>query len=525
VEKALEMGKTSVTGSFQLFVGVATSTIIMAIGTIILARLILPEEYGLYSVALMPSYLIILFRDWGVNSAITRYAAHFRVINKEEETRNLIVAGLVFEIIAGISLSFLSLFLANFVAVTIFHRPESTLLISIASITIFAGALLTVSQATFIGFERMELNSFTIICQAIAKTIVSPLLVFFGFGAVGAVIGYTFSFLFAGIIGMATLYFSLFRKLKRKGKGSSEITRNLKTMLRYGVPLSMSSIISGFMAQFFSFMMAFFCSDLMIGNYQVAVQFAVILTFLTSPVSTVLFPTFAKLNPSNEQNLLKAVFASSVKYTALLLVPATMIMIILSEPIVGTLFGDKWLYAPFFLTLYVINNLFVIFGSLSMGSFLAGLGETKMLLKLSLLTLSCGLPLALLLIPTFGIVGVILGLLFAGLPSLIVGLCWIWKYYEAKADFKSSAKIFATSTFAAIITYTLVYFLNTAQWIKLVVGGIIFFGIYLFTAPLIGAVNKNDIINLKIMFSGLGIVSRLINIPLTLAEKATNRLE
>ena len=39
MEKAFEMGKTSATGSFQLLIGVATSTIIMAVGTIILARL------------------------------------------------------------------------------------------------------------------------------------------------------------------------------------------------------------------------------------------------------------------------------------------------------------------------------------------------------------------------------------------------------------------------------------------------------------------------------------------------------
>jgi len=55
MEKALEMGKISATGSFQLFIGKTTSTIIMAAGQIILARLMLPEEYGLYSIALPPT--------------------------------------------------------------------------------------------------------------------------------------------------------------------------------------------------------------------------------------------------------------------------------------------------------------------------------------------------------------------------------------------------------------------------------------------------------------------------------------
>jgi len=265
--------------------------------------------------------------------------------------------------------------------------------------------------------------------------------------------------------------------------------------------------------------MASYCSDTMIGNYQAAAQFAVLLTFFTIPIATVLFPAFSKVDPQNEHELLQTVFTSSVKYTAVLLVPATMAIIVLSKPMISTLFGEKWVYAPFFLSLYVIGNLFTIFGSLSSGNLLTGLGETKILMKLSLLTLSLGIPLAFLLIPTLGIVGVILTSLSAGLPSMFCGLYWIWKRYEAKADFQSSTKIFIASAIAAITTYLSLNFLNTAEWIRLIIGGIIFLGVYISIAPLIGAVSESDINNLRVMLSGLGIVSRLINIPLALAEK------
>ncbi|MGQ9640598.1 MAG: oligosaccharide flippase family protein [Candidatus Bathycorpusculaceae bacterium] len=85
MQKALEIAKKSATGSFQLFMGVAASTMIMAVGTITLARLMKPEEYGLYSIALIPSYMAVLFRDWRVNSAITKYTASLRAENKEEQ--------------------------------------------------------------------------------------------------------------------------------------------------------------------------------------------------------------------------------------------------------------------------------------------------------------------------------------------------------------------------------------------------------------------------------------------------------
>ena len=514
------MARTSATGSLKLFVGLVTSTVIMAVGTIILGRLLSPEEYGLYSIALIPSLMFGLFSDLGVNSAMTKYIAQFRASNKDENVHGIIVAGLTFEIIIGLTLSFVSLFMASFIASTVFRIPESTSLISIVSISIFSGALLTVSQSSFIGVERMGLNSFTIIFQSIAKTAISILLVFLGYGALGAVIGYTFSSLATGIVGLVMLYFIVFRSLRTKTNRFG-IIKNLKTMLRYGVPLSISNILAGFLTQFYGFMMAFFCSALLIGNYQITVNFAVILGFFTTPISTVLFPAFAKLDPQNEQQTLKTVFTSSVKYTALLLVPATMAMMILSKPIVNTLFGDKWVYAPFFLTLYVVGSLFAALGSQNAGSLLTGLGETKILMKQNLFSLVFGVALAFLLIPAFGILGVIVGPLLAGIPSLLWGLHWIWKHYKVKVDFKSSTRIFVASAIAAITAYLSLNFLAAAEWIRLVGGGIIFVAVYLFAIPMTGAVSQIDINNLRAMFSGLGIISKLMNIPLVILEKIT----
>ena len=519
MEIALEMGKTSATGSFKLLIGVAMSTVIMAVGTMILARLMTTDEYGLYGIALIPSTMINLFRDWGINSAMTKYIANFRVSHKDEETHDVIVAGLIFEVATGLTLSFLSLFSASFIASAIFQRPASASYIAIISVSIISGSLLTASQSGFIGFEKMELNSFTLICQSIVKTAVGPMLVFLGYSVLGAVIGYTLSFIAAGIIGLATFYFILFRPLRIRRTKNSNISTTLKTMLKYGVPLSISSILGGILAQFYAFMIVPLTSNTMFGNYATALNFSVLLTFFTIPISTVLFPAFAKLDPQNEHELIRSIFASSIKYASILLVPATMAVMALSGPMIGTLYGEKYVYGPFFLTIYAISNLFTAVGSLSSGSLLSGLGETKILMKQSIMTLAIGLPLGFLLIPTTGIPGLIIASIIAGLPSMLWGLHWIWKHYKAKADFQSSAKILAASTIAAITAYLPTIFLNTANWTKLTIGLIIFITVYIPSAPIIGAVSLTDITNLRTMFSGLGLLSKLINIPLTIAEK------
>jgi O-antigen/teichoic acid export membrane protein len=258
----------------------------------------------------------------------------------------------------------------------------------------------------------------------------------------------------------------------------------------------------------------------LIGNYGVAVNFSVLLTFFTLPIGTVLFPAFARLDSQNEHELLKTVFASSVKYTAILLIPATMAVMALSTPMVNTLFGEAYAYAPLFLTLNVSGYLFVAFGNLTLGSFLTGLGETKVLMKQAVLIMLIGLPLAFLLIPPFGILGIIIGGTIAGIPSMTWGLYWVWKHYQAKAELRSSTKIFTASALAAIASFLTITLLHTAAWIQLVLGLAVFLLIYVLGAPLIGAIYQSDIDALRHMFSSLGIVSKIINIPLNAAEKA-----
>lgn len=524
MEEALKMGKTSAHGGLRLFFGIVVSNVIMAVGTIILARLLSPTEYGLYAIAMVPSLLINLFRDWGVNSAITRYVAGSKVTGKEENIREIIVAGVIFEISTGLVLCLLSIFLSGFIASTILHRPEAAPFISIIAITTFSGSLLAAAQSSFVGLERMEFTSLTLISQAVVKSVASPLLVIFGFGVMGPVLGYTLSFILSALIGFAMLYFFLFRTLKKTKISRANLRNTLRIMLHYGVPLSMATILEGFLLQFYSFMMAIYISDnALIGNFQVAVNFSVLLTFLTFPISTVLFPAFAKLDPTNNQRLLKTVFTSSAKYSAMVLVPATLAVMVLSKPMINTLFGEAYVYAPLFLTVYVLSNILLALGNLSIGGFLRGLGETKTLLKLDLLTQSLGIPLAFLLIPNLGIMGVIAGPILAGIPSLFVGLLWIWKRYKITVDWRSSAKILVASGAAALATYLSLNLINTAALLRLIAGGVVFLSTFVILAPSIGAIARSDISDLRAILSGFGFISRIADPPLFIVEQLADK--
>jgi stage V sporulation protein B len=519
VEKATEMGKTSAVGSMQLFIGKSFATIILAVGTIILGIFISAGDYGLYTVALVPATTFLLFQDWGVSTALTRYCAKYRSTNEEEEQRKIIIAGLIFEIVGGIVLTVVSILSSSFIAYTVFGKPESALLIAVSSITILMAAIGNAPNSIFVGYERMKLSSYAAIISAITYTSIVPLLVFLGYGALGAVIGYTLSTVVSSVASLIFLYLFIFKKLPHCKINKSDIYRTLKPLLKYGIPLSIGAILGGLSTPIYNFLMAHYVGNATIGNYKIAGNFVSLLSLLVVPISTVLFPAFSKVDLKKEKDLLKTLFASSVKYTVLIVIPATMAMIVLSKPLIGTLYGNKWPDAPFFLVLSVAFNLFVLIGWRSMNALLPAAGETKLLMYLNFLGIAVSIPLAFLLIPPLGMLGLIIGSQASGWPVMFIGLYFTWKRYGVKADFYSSAKIFLASVIAFVIVYAFLFFFGAANWILLVGGSLLFLAVYIISVPLVGGINQADVSNIRTLFSSLGIISKILEIPLKIMEK------
>ncbi len=525
MSKAAGMARVSAKGGFHLLWGLVASTVISAVGTIFVARLLGSDLYGLYGIALVAPALIAVFRDWGVNSAIIRYAAQYRVEGREAEIRSIFVSGLIFEIALGLVLSVISFSLSGFFATTIFHRPEIASLIQIASFVILAGGLTNAATAAFTGMEKMELSSVMMISESIIKTVLVIVLVVLGLGTSGAIIGQAVAVLMAGSIGVLLISI-LVKKLPKPDSLKLEIRAYIGAMLQYGVPLSLAAIIGGFLAQFYVVLLPIFytTNNSVIGNYGIAANFVVLIAFFATPVTTILFPAFSKLDAQKDKETLKNVFQFSVKYASLLVVPVAALVMCLAEPAVSTLFGSSYNSAPLFLSLLALSYFLTAFGNLSMANLINSQGQTKYILKLTLITAAVGFPLGYALIMTFGVIGLIATSLAASLPTLILGLRFIGKHYGVSVDWKSSARILLSSIVTATITYFVVSELPFASWIRLITGVTLFVVILVPAMLLTKAVTRTDIDNLRNMIGGLGLVGKLLNSLLNMLEKAMTAL-
>ena len=518
-DKAAEMAKVSARGGFNLFWGIVLSTVISALGVIVLARVLQPDNYGLYTIALAAPNLIGTFRDWGMDSAMIRYTAQYSAEERHERVRNILLAGLVFEIIMGTALSFVSFLLSGFVANDIFKRPI-TALIQISSFTILASAFLNAASATFTGREEMRPNSVTIVVGALFRSILAPVLVYVGFGVSGAVVGYTSGLMGGALVGvlLMTLVYTSLKDKNLQAEGT-KVWQTMKFMLQYGLPLSFSTIFTNFLLTFYNFIIAIYASNAVIGNYAVANNFTVILTFFATPITTMLFPAFSKLHGEKDRETLKIVFKSSVKYSALLVIPPTVAVMALAAPFVSAVFGARYESAPLFLTLMAVTYLLTAFGQLSTFSLISGQGKTRFYLILAIINAAAGVVLAVLLVPTFGVIGLITTMIFDGVPGLAISLLWIKRHYDATVDWASSAKILFASAVGGVLASLAVSFLPFGDWPTLILGALIFAAGFLLGLKISRALGETDFASLRMMSSELGPLSGIVNKILGFLER------
>jgi len=542
MSQAIDLAKTSTKAGFNYLWGLVISTVISSLGTIVIIRLLGPGNYGLYGLVLTIPNVLMLFRDWGMNQAIIRYTAQYRAENREPEIKSIFITGITFEIVMGIILSALTFLLAGSIAPffkAFSEHPELVTLIQIASFSILANGLITAASSIFTGTEKTTYYSIMIICQSALKTLLLIGLAMAGFGTLGAISGFTLSTIFAGIIGVAFIII-LYRKIPKTSIYKLELKKYTKQMLKYATPLALLAMITGFLTQFYIIIYGYFFSDTaLLGNYNAAFNFVILISFFSIPITNLLFPAFSKLDIKKDKTTLKNVFQASIKYSSLLVVPVTAIVMCLSTQAVTALFPQNGIIeslfdinatpqyplTPLFLALLSINYLFTAIGSLSIGNLINSQGQTRLNLKFAILTAAIGFPMGYILIQHYNIFGLIFTSIFAPIPSLILSIIWIKKHYDLTIDWISSAKILLSSAITATLTYILLHLIHLSPAIELVIGTgffiLILFGALILTKSL----SAHDIANLRTMTTNLGPITKIIHIILNNMEKILAKLK
>jgi O-antigen/teichoic acid export membrane protein len=441
----------------------------------------------------------------GVNQALIKYISQYRFDDKPHIRRALIETGIFLNLMVGVILTSVTYFSASFLADSIFKQPEIAPLIRLCSFTLLGQTIFNTANSVFIGYERMGIISIVDILNSVLRSIVGPVLVFLGWGAVGAVYGNVASIIVAGLAGLIMV--GAIWRSEPKSSEVFNIVECAKLMLLYGYPLFFSGLFSGVTPNITNFLLAFYVAPAHIGNFQAATRFGVLVTFFTVPINTVMFPLFSKLE--HQIDALKVVFVDSIKYLGLIIYPIIALVIAVAPEIISVLYGQGYPYAETYLKLFMLTFIPIGLGSISTNNIIV-IKNTRIIFYKSLLNFALTIPLGIILIPRYGVPGLIISSITGSLPSFIYGLHWIKKKQHITPDYAAALK---TLIAAAISGFTTNLYLNTVQlnlWIKLITSGILFLLIYIGLVLLLRILKHQDLNNLENITRDLGPLSPII---------------
>jgi len=516
-----EIAEESTRGGFSLFLGNASATFISAVVVVIVARLLGPDNYGIYALCFTIPPLAVSITDLGMSPALIRYSARLESEDRRPELATMLRSVFISRLLLAALALIVVLLLSDELAAFGLGRPGIGEYVRLASFLILFQVLVTATSSALIGLGRMADASLMMTVQSVSKAVASPALVLLGFSVAGAILGHITGFVVAASLGMTLLFARRYRNLTVGSKGGSMgYVESLRVAVKYGLPLYSGGLLTTLLVQYQNIVLAHNVPDFEIGNFNAAVNFSALLNLVAYPIATALFPAFSKIDLHSESNDLKKLFEISVKYGSFLLIPASMIVALLSRDLVFTIYGRGYSSAPLYLSIYAGIFLLAGFGYLVLGPLFNGIGETKETLKITIVNAALFLPAAPVMAQAYQVEGLVMAFLASNVAGTAYGLKVAHKKFHLKLDLNSSLRIYLASAVSIVPTLLLLSTVNLPSLLNIAMGGFTYVASYLTFAPLTRAIKRPDVENLSQILSKIKIVNTIIK-PIIIYE---NRL-
>jgi stage V sporulation protein B len=507
--------KSSAKGSVILLLGQIFSTVLSAVGIIVIARFLGATNFGVVSVALIPFGFANLFLDWGISSALIKYLSQYRYENKPENRRLLIESALLLNVLIGVMLTLILFTSSRYLAHDVFMQPEIEILIKFSSFSILGNSLLRISWAVAVGYERMELRIGSTIIYSLLKSFTGPGLIYLGYGPIGAILGETGPVLFSGLVGLFIIW--ILWRSENSVLPSMNHVEGMMFLLRYGYPLFFSTFIMGIVPKINNYLLALNVSNEIIGNYTAGLRFSALITFFSMPIATVMFPLFSKLE--NDQKTLKTVYQNSVKFTAIIILPVAAVIAVMADKIVIVLYDIGYEKTAFFMRIYMLVFVLHGFGGINTMNLLNGIRETRVNLHASVVTSMTAIPLSLYLIPRLGVIGLLIASISGAITGLAYRLIWVQNNLKFTILWALSAKILLVTVLSYVVSVIYISYIQVHPLIELITGSFLFLITYIAGVILLKILTPTDLNYMETIFNSLGPLSKIFTMFIRVIRK------
>lgn len=333
-----KLARSLIKNTFWNFVFSTTNKVMALVLTIILARFLMPELFGIYSLAMSVGVVFLAFMNLGINEAVARYVSYELRKNKKKAVayfNYLLKKKLVLIVVGSILLAVLAYPLSFW----IFHQEALFVPLLAVSLYILMYSFDPFVSQIFYIFRQVKVLAIKEFFYQLLK-LIFVLIIFLVMSSTEKV-AFVFAFyaLSYFIIFIPLVYVTIrkfgFLFKRQKEKIDKKRVFKYRTYLTIG---AFSSIIFGYID---IIMIGILISDAsFIGYYRSAFSLVNSLVVILT-ITNVLFPIFAQSNESQ----LKKIFSVVFKYSFIITIPIAFGIILLSNYIIMLFFGSAYLPA------------------------------------------------------------------------------------------------------------------------------------------------------------------------------------
>lgn len=353
----------TISGLFWQFCQKGVGQIVSFAISVVLARLLMPEEFGIVAISGMFTVLMGIFVNSGLGTALIQ----------KKDADELDYSTIFWAQTAFATIIYAIIFLTAPYLAYIFKMPLLTAVIRVSALGMIIGTIGGIQGVIVTRKMDFKVYFFTTLVASILSGGIGIYLAYSGWG-VWALVAQHLS---STILSTITVYAQV--RWLPKFVFSTE---RFKSLFSVGVKYMTSGLIGTGFHQLRGYMIGlkYNAADLAYYNRGEGIP-GMITRNIDSSINTVLFPVFSKLQ--DDKNAVKNAMRRSIKTSSYIIFPIVLGLAAIADNLVMVLYTDKWAACIPFMQVFCISECFAILNTANM-QVLAGLGKVNTLLKMEL---------------------------------------------------------------------------------------------------------------------------------------------
>lgn len=432
LESKESLANRSLKGVFWSFIDSLGNNGIQFIINIILARLLLPSDFGIVGIIVLITSFLQLFTESGFSSALIR-----KDLYHKEDYSTIFVYSMVMACCL-----FLLLFLFAPLLAFFFNSDQLIKYIRVSGLLLILNAVSQVHRTILTKEINFKKQALIYLATTILSGSIAIFMALTNFGIWALVLMYLLRAAFSSLL------LILFVRWKISLSFNFGI---LKSFYSYSSKIMLSNVLNFSSKNIIILIIGKFFTPATLGFYTRADQFKSFGSeILTGLVSRVSFPIFARLQ--NDKEKLRQYYLVVFIYTFFLIGLAMLTLAIIAHPLVLLLLGNNWITSIYYLQLLTLAGITYPLIAIN-ASVINALGHSQTVFKVTLIS------------NILNIIPIILGIKY-GIPLLIISLAlvsfltviWYWFIISRYIDLTIQKQLLAI--WPSVVALTATYFVG-----------------------------------------------------------------